>query len=68
MVATLSIEPLFSDEVRLDPYPYYAKLHEHGPVCRLESEGRQYQFLITGYDAYKDSAPGAAGRRRQASS
>ncbi len=51
VVATLSIEPLFSTEVRLDPYAYYAQLHKHGPVARLEATGRQYQFLITGYDA-----------------
>jgi cytochrome P450 len=51
VVATLSIEPLFSDQVRLDPYAYYAELHKYGPVCRLESEGKQYQFLVTGYDA-----------------
>jgi cytochrome P450 len=51
VVATLSIEPLFSNEVRLDPYAYYAELHKHGPVCRLDADGRQYQFLVTGYDA-----------------
>jgi len=51
VVATLSIEPLFSDEVRLDPYTYYAELHKYGPICALAAEGRQYQFLVTGYDA-----------------
>lgn len=50
-MATLSIEPLFSEQVRLDPYAYYSELHKYGPICKLEAEGRQYQFLVTGFEA-----------------
>ncbi len=51
MAATISIAPLFSDEIRQDPFPYYAELHEHGPVYRLAPGERQYDFLISGFDA-----------------
>lgn len=49
-VASVSLDALNSDEVRRDPYPFYARMHEYGPVCRVEPGGR-FDFVISGFAA-----------------
>lgn len=50
MVAEVSLASLHTDEVRRDPYPFYADLHRHGPVCRV-APGDRYGYVVHGYDA-----------------
>ncbi|GAA1610741.1 cytochrome P450 [Catellatospora bangladeshensis] len=50
MAAEVSLASLHTDEVRRDPYPFYAELHRHGPVCRVEP-GDRYSYVVHGYDA-----------------
>ncbi|HEY2794459.1 MAG TPA: cytochrome P450 [Micromonosporaceae bacterium] len=49
MTTTVSLAPLNTPEVRRNPYPFYAQLHEHGGVCAVESGS--YQFVVHGYEA-----------------
>lgn len=52
MVATISLLPLYSDEVRKDPFTFYARLHSLGPVCRVaEGEGERYNYVVHGFRA-----------------
>ena len=48
--AEVSLEPLNSAEVRHDPYPFYAQLHEYGPVCRV-TPGERFDFVVSGFAA-----------------
>ncbi|MEU8074432.1 cytochrome P450 [Catellatospora citrea] len=50
MVAEVSLAALHTDEVRRDPYPFYAELHRHGPVCRV-APGDRYGYVVHGYEA-----------------
>ncbi len=50
MAAEVSLASLHTDEVRRDPYPFYAGLHRHGPVCRV-APGDRYSFVVHGHDA-----------------
>lgn len=50
MVTEVSLASLHTDQVRRDPYPFYAGLHRHGPVCRVEP-GDRYSYVIHGYEA-----------------
>ncbi|GHJ45330.1 cytochrome P450 [Catellatospora sp. TT07R-123] len=50
MAAEVSLASLHTDEVRRDPYPFYAALHARGPVCRV-APGDRYAFVVHGYDA-----------------
>ncbi|GLB67965.1 cytochrome P450 [Arthrobacter mangrovi] len=43
---------LFSDEVLLDPYPFFAELREQASVVRLEKNG---VWALTRYDAIRDA-------------
>jgi cytochrome P450 len=47
MDAVAAVEALLTPEGREDPFPYYAALHEHGPVVDL---GGGYAVVV-GYDA-----------------
>lgn len=49
-VASVSLDALGSDEVRRDPYPFYAKMHEYGPVCRVAPGGR-FDYVVQGFAA-----------------
>lgn len=51
MVTTVSLTPLFTPEGRINPYPFYAGLHEQGPVCRVVPGERNYDFVVHGYEA-----------------
>lgn len=51
MTPTVSLSPLSSAEVRLDPHPFYAELHRQGPACRVEPGSSRYQVVVHGYDA-----------------
>ncbi|GAB4053715.1 cytochrome P450 [Catellatospora paridis] len=50
MVVEVSLASLHTDEVRRDPYPFYAELHRHGPVCRV-APGDRYSYVVHGYEA-----------------
>ena len=41
---------LASPEFKADPYPFFARLRETAPVCRVILPGRQTAWLITRYD------------------
>jgi cytochrome P450 len=41
---------LASPEFKADPYPFFARLRETAPVCRVTLPGRQAAWLITRYD------------------
>jgi cytochrome P450 len=41
---------LASPEFKADPYPFFARLRETAPVCRVTLPGRQTAWLITRYD------------------
>ena len=41
---------LASPEFKADPYPFFARLRETTPVCRVILPGRQAAWLITRYD------------------
>lgn len=43
------LAPLFSQRVRTDPFPFYARLHQLGPLCRV-SDHPTYDFVVHGYD------------------
>ncbi|WP_377271224.1 cytochrome P450 [Peterkaempfera sp. SMS 1(5)a] len=47
MDALAAVEALLSPEGRSDPFPYYAALHEHGPVISLSDS----YTVVVGYDA-----------------
>lgn len=51
MTATVSLAPLASEEVRRNPYPFYADLHRLGPVCRVEEGTSRYHYVVHGYEA-----------------
>lgn len=50
-VATVSLNALLSKEGRLDPYPHYADLHRHGPVCRLDGREHRFDIVVHGFEA-----------------
>ncbi len=50
MPANPSLPELLSDEVRRDPYPYYAQLHQQGAAFGL-GRGSRFAALVCGYDA-----------------
>jgi cytochrome P450 len=50
-VPTVSLSPLATPEIRLNPYPFYAQLHTLGPVCEVEEGTSRYHFVVHGYDA-----------------
>ncbi|MEU7825118.1 cytochrome P450 [Catellatospora sp. NPDC049133] len=50
MVAEVSLASLHTDEVRRDPYPFYARLHALGPVCKV-APGDRYSYVVHGYEA-----------------
>lgn len=50
MTATVSLAPLWTDEIRRDPYPFYAGLHKLGPLCKVEEGTSRYQFVVHGYE------------------
>ena len=41
---------LSSPEFKANPYPFFARLRETAPVCRVTLPGRQTAWLITRYD------------------
>ncbi|GAA1414502.1 cytochrome P450 [Catellatospora coxensis] len=50
MAAEVSLASLHTDEVRRDPYPFYARLHALGPVCKV-APGDRYSYVVHGYEA-----------------
>jgi cytochrome P450 len=50
-VTTVSLQGLLSKEGRQDPYPFYAELHDHGPVCRLDGKQDKFDVVVHGFDA-----------------
>lgn len=50
MYATTSLRTLLDEELRQDPYPFYARLHELGQAARLES-GDRYAAAVFGFRA-----------------
>jgi cytochrome P450 len=50
MPAGASLRELLSEDVRRDPYPYYARLHEQGPAHPL-GRGSRFAVAVCGYDA-----------------
>jgi cytochrome P450 len=50
MPAGASLRELLSEDTRRDPYPYYARLHEQGPVHPL-GRGSRFAVAVSGYDA-----------------
>jgi cytochrome P450 len=51
MVAVVSLKPLNTEEGRRNPYPFYAWLHEQGPVCRVKDREDRFDVVVHGYDA-----------------
>ncbi|KWV33155.1 cytochrome P450 [Micromonospora rifamycinica] len=47
---SVSLDELLGDEVRRDPYPYYARLHELGEAAALPPTA-PYAAVVHGYDA-----------------
>ncbi|MEU7619484.1 cytochrome P450 [Micromonospora rifamycinica] len=47
---SVSLDDLLGDEVRRDPYPYYARLHELGEAVALPPTA-PYAAVVHGYDA-----------------
>jgi cytochrome P450 len=47
----VTLEGLFSDQGRRDPYPFYAGLHEMGPACALDPDADRYSAVVHGYEA-----------------
>ncbi|MEV4846079.1 cytochrome P450 [Micromonospora matsumotoense] len=47
---SVSLDDLLGDEVRRDPYPYYARLHELGEAVPLAPTA-PYAAVVHGYDA-----------------
>ncbi|WP_329008113.1 cytochrome P450 [Micromonospora rifamycinica] len=47
---SVSLDDLLGDEVRRDPYPYYARLHELGEAAALPPTA-PYAAVVHGYDA-----------------
>src|SRR5437899_6784265 len=41
---------LASPEFKADPYPFFARLRETAPACRVTLPGRQTAWLLTRYD------------------
>jgi len=39
-----------SPEFKANPYPYYARLRDHAPVCRVTLPTREEAWLVTRYD------------------
>jgi cytochrome P450 len=58
-VKTVSLASLHTEAGRRDPYPFYARLHERGPICPV-APGERYSFVVHGFEAssqvLKDSA------------
>jgi cytochrome P450 len=58
-VTTVSLAALHTEAGRRDPYPFYACLHEQGPICKV-APGERYSFVVHGFEAssrvLKDSA------------
>jgi cytochrome P450 len=50
-VDTVSLKTLLSRQGRRDPYPYYAELHRHGPLCRIDSPEVRFDVVVHGFDA-----------------
>jgi cytochrome P450 len=50
-IATDSLKALLSRPGRRNPYPHYAELHRHGPVCRLDSHEVRFDVVVHGFDA-----------------
>ena len=51
MEPTASLTALLSDDGRIDPYAFYARLHPHGQVCRLDAARNGYTLGVYGYQA-----------------
>jgi cytochrome P450 len=50
-IPTVSLRQLLSRDGRRDPYPHYAELHRHGPVCRLTGDEYRFDIVVHGFDA-----------------
>ncbi|HST47693.1 cytochrome P450 [Jatrophihabitans sp.] len=50
MSTGVSLRELLSEDVRRDPYPYYARLHEQGTAFAL-GRGSRFAVAVCGYDA-----------------
>ncbi|MEU7711711.1 cytochrome P450 [Micromonospora chalcea] len=50
MGVPVSLDELLGDEVRRDPYPFYARLHEAGEAARLRPTD-PHALVVHGYDA-----------------
>jgi cytochrome P450 len=50
-IPTVSLKDLLSHKGRRDPYPHYAELHRHGPVCRLVGDEYRFDIVVHGFDA-----------------
>jgi cytochrome P450 len=51
MIPVVSLKPLNTEEGRRNPYPFYAQLHQHGPICMVEPGEGRFDFVVHGYDA-----------------
>jgi len=49
--ATVSLQELLSKQGRHNPYPFYAELHRHGPVCRVDGKRDGFDIVVHGFDA-----------------
>ncbi|MFJ6194908.1 cytochrome P450 [Micromonospora sp. NPDC092111] len=50
MGVSISLDDLLGDEVRRDPYPFYARLHERGEAVGLRP-GDPHAVVVHGYEA-----------------
>ncbi|HEV8559065.1 MAG TPA: cytochrome P450 [Actinophytocola sp.] len=50
-IPTVSLKDLLSRMGRRDPYPHYAQLHRHGPVCRLIDDEYRFDVVVHGFEA-----------------
>lgn len=46
----VSLDALYTDAGRHDPYPFYRELHRRGPVCPVVP-GQHYSFVVHGHAA-----------------
>ncbi len=50
MTAPFENVRITSPEFKADPHPFYARLREHSPVCRVRIPGGQEAWLVARYD------------------
>jgi cytochrome P450 len=51
----VSLGALLSRQGRRDPNPFYAELHQRGPVCQLSGPAEKFDVVVHGYDAVHEA-------------